>query len=205
MSKNNSIVMTVVAVAVLIVMVVGSTFAYFASQNTITATANLNVATQTGAAFTSSAGSPLSLNITADKMMQAAATNANEPLAANGETTLTINLTAAVGTECSYDIFYTNTGDAYQAVAKKASNHQFEFEVEGSSNQSGDPVMAITSYDALKSGSKAVITGAKIKVTSGTTATPVIWTFKARFYNLAAEQATNKKYGGYFKVENVVC
>ena len=205
MSKNNSLVMTVVAVAILIVMVVGATFAYFASTNTITATANLNVTTQTAASFTSSAGTPLSLNITADKMLKSETSDADEPLAAEGNTTLTVNLTAAVGTTCTYDITYTNTGDQYTPVAKKATNHQFEFEVDGSSNKSGEKTMAITSYGDLTAGTSTVISGASISVTTGTAATPVVWTFNARFYNLNAAQATEKNYGGYFKVANVLC
>ena len=208
MEKKNSLLLTIIAIAVLLVSVVGATFAYFASSNTIDATANLTATTSSAASFSSQAGSPINLNITGDLMMKSQASSDNEPEAANGSTTLTISLTASAGTTCTYDIGYVNTGDAYTAVVPDggvAKNHSHEFEIEGSSSQSGDAQFALTTYQTISTGTESapamIIDNASITVPSGQTkAEDIIWTFTARFYNMNAPQATNKTYGGYFRV-----
>lgn len=208
MEKRNSILLTIIAIAVLLVSVVGATFAYFASTNTINATANLTATTSEAASFASQAGTPINLNITGDLMMEAKASNTNEPLAANGETTLTITLTASGGSRCKYDIGYVNTGANYTAVVPEggvAPNHSHEFEVEGSSDKDGEKTFELTTYQTIVGGTEdtpyKVIDDAIIEVPQGDTeATPVVWTFKARFYNMNAPQLTQQTYSGYFRV-----
>lgn len=210
MSKKNSLILTFVSVLVLVVVVVGASFAYFASTSNITTTMQLVSQSSTAAVFASSKGNDLSLSITTDKMLKAQTNSTTEPVAAQGTAKLKVNLTADAGTTCTYSIGYVNTGDAYTEVPKTAPNHSYEFEVSGSSSRTGDPSMAVTSYTTLKTGTSStpvtVISNAQIVVPAGQTSAPATtWTFTAKFYNLNAVQALNKTYSGYFKVTSVVC
>ena len=64
-NRKNSILLTVIAVATLLVAVVGATFAYFTAQGGNTAQTNINVTT--GTSDSSSFGTWTAINITADQ------------------------------------------------------------------------------------------------------------------------------------------
>jgi len=148
MEKRNTLLLTVIAVATLLVAVVGATFAYFASTPSTGNGLALNATTQAAsAAFTATAGT-LTLEITADEMLRGSATAAEgDNLLADAATTATdakynpddrnaplvVTFTSAAdGTpmSCTYDIVYTWTStdvyDEYSANVLLVMNLLFK-------------------------------------------------------------------------------
>lgn len=210
MGKKNAFVLTIISVFVLVVVVVGASFAYFATDLSTEDATEVVARTPTAAVFASTKGNDLSLSITTDKMLQAQTSGVNEPVASEGTATLKVSLTADAGTSCTYSIGYVDTGADYVEVSSSAPNHSYEFEVSGASSKTGDPSMAVTSYTTLKTGTvvspKIVVSNATITVPAGEVSAPITtWTFTARFYNINNTQALGKTYSGYFQVLNVVC
>ena len=230
MERKNTLLLTVIAIATLLVAVIGATFAYFASTTEIEATANVTATTGAAASFSSSSTDALELNITAALMTEASAET--EPEAANDSANLIVNLSAAANVECTYNIGYVNTateGNEYTPVEPTTDSRSYEFEITASYCQEEDCTLetatwtpynlngenAEIGYAALLTTDtqpeegeayKAVVKNATIAVPEGaTTAIPVTWKFTGRFYNLNAEQATEKVYSGYFKVMEAKC
>ncbi|NMA50362.1 MAG: hypothetical protein GX951_00730 [Mollicutes bacterium] len=202
MEKKNYILLTIIAIAVLLVSVIGATFAYFASTTTITATSALEAATSASAAvFSSSSTNGISLTVTTADMQQAA--GGSGVVAATDEGDLTVTLTADEGTVCTYNISYTHDSSE-SAYTPTVGYENQEFLVSGSSNKVGETKsLSATRYDQLTGN---VITGATI--TAGTSTTTVTWTFTATIYNLGVNQFAalgNKTFKGSFKVSTVKC
>lgn len=116
MEKKNTLLLTVIAVATLLVAVVGATFAYFGS---FTANANANAAinVQTQAATASSfltTGGSLDLNVTSASMTRNLSGEVTD--VANSNVTLGIELTATdptTVTTCDYKVYYAyNSGSS---------------------------------------------------------------------------------------------
>lgn len=225
MERKNTLLLTVIAIATLLVAVIGATFAYFASETNVEATAGVTAQTGTAASFSSSSTDAIELNITGDLMMQGAAET--EPLAQSDSADLIVNLSAAEGTTCSYKIGYVNTADeenVYEPVSPTTEGRKFEFEITASYCQEEDCAAEGATWTPQNLGAEepeigyadlldgtvdtphTVIDEVTISVEAGeTTAVPVTWKFTANFYNLNAPQATNKLYTGYFVVTDVEC
>ncbi len=123
MEKKNTILLTVIAIATLLVAVVGATFAYFAS-NINTKNGNVGVSVNTSnktASFIATASGNLNLNVEAYMMQESYATQDNLTPSNNEEianlltanATLNVSLTGTGDdklTTCSYDVVYTWTG-----------------------------------------------------------------------------------------------
>lgn len=203
--KKSSIILMVIALVTLLVSVIGATFAYFTTGKTV-ANLNLTANTQGAAAFTATPGAGIALSITADKMQQTNVSNTTP--SATGNSTLTVKLTSpANGTNvsCTYDIKYVDTGDAYTKVSAMGYTHEFSLEGSGKTGATAEAKsMAVTDYNTLTGKTTTVVSGASISA-STTTGTSTVWTFTAKFYNVNAAQATNKKYAGNFYVDNVRC
>lgn len=195
MEKKNYVLLTIIAIAVLLVSVIGATFAYFASTTSIDAQAKLTARTSSQAAvFTSSSDKNIDINITTANMLEA---NGGPTVVAGQDTAkLTVNLTGEGSTSCTYNISYTKTGDTYTPTAGQEGK---EFLISGLSDKSGNPTMAETGYENI---SANVITGATISAGETT-----VWTFTAKIYNLGVNQSglINKTYTGSFKVSSVTC
>lgn len=197
MEKRNTLLLTVVAIATLLVAVVGATFAYFAAstdtENNLALTAN----TMGGSTFVATPGNPIALDITADVMQQSNTNNTTAAKSANS--TLSVKLASpADGTtvSCKYDIVYHDTGDEFTTV--KPTGYDHEFTISGTD---------ITLFDYETIGTtkqKTVVSQATITANTVAGITKE-YTFQADFYNVNAAQATGKHYAGYFAVENVVC
>lgn len=127
MEKRNTILLTVIAMATLIVTIIGASFAYFAS-TVNTANGNLNVdlnLPNNTASFIATAGDPINITVDSYMMQEGDATDGgntsnNTTIAANltKNSTLNVELTAAdqnqkEPSQCTYDIVFewTSNGD----------------------------------------------------------------------------------------------
>lgn len=108
MEKRNTLLLTVIAVATLLVAVVGATFAYFAGTvDTVNGNINVNANTAGAASsFIASAGNSLDLDVTA-AMVQRSAINLTAKTTATGGLTVTFETgTNGQNASCTYDIVY---------------------------------------------------------------------------------------------------
>jgi len=200
MEKKNTILLTVIAVATLLVAVVGASFAFFAVQETNNA--NVDITTTTAKAsdvFSATGSGALSLNVTNDVMQEASSTS--NPVAVSAEdSNMKVSLTAGSGkASCTYKITYTNTGAEYKMTANAANG--LEYTIAGTD---GTQTIAETNMDKVTSFGPFTIEDTYEEASAATVQT---WTFTAKFYNLAVEQNDhlNKTYSGTFKVTDVVC
>ena len=109
MDKKNTMLLTVIAVATLLVAVVGATFAYFAGTQELGAGLNITATTEpASSSFIASSDDPIELDITADLMLSAAGRNDGSPVDTDtGKLTVSF-ASASEGTPmyCTYDIVY---------------------------------------------------------------------------------------------------
>ncbi len=211
MKKNNAVLITIIIV-ILLALVIGATYAYFATGNlNITNVANVNTVTERNNMVFDTLGGGMSLNITAANMSESLSGN----LAAENNTTLTVNFTAntSYSMVCTYDIVYEWTSsDKYTAHTSGVSSNEFTIQgtlannahvSEGTNNISSETDLSTLTYTNY---SATVVSGAQIDGTGNTTSTAV-WTLTSKFYNVNADQSTlsGKTYAGKFKVANVSC
>lgn len=198
MEKRNTLLLTVVAIATLLVAVVGATFAYFAASTETDNTLGVTANTMGGSTFVATPGSPIALDITADVMQQSNTNNTTAAKSANS--TLEVKLASPANdttVSCTYDIVYYDTGDTFTTV--KPEGYAHEFTLSGTD-------MTTLDYETIDATTRKVTVIDNAEITANTTAgTTKQYTFQADFYNVAAAQATGKHYAGYFAVENVVC
>ena len=207
MEKKNTILLTVIAVATLLVAVVGASFAFFAVQETNNA--NVDITTTTAKAndvFSATGSGALSLAVTNDVMQKAATLGEsgqpeNNLVAVSAEdNNMKVSLTAGSGkASCSYKITYTNTGAEYKMTADAANGKEYTI-----AGTDGTQTIAETNMDKVTSFGPFTIEDTYEEASAATVQT---WTFTAKFYNLAANQNDhlNKTYSGTFKVTDVVC
>ncbi|MBQ9833832.1 MAG: hypothetical protein IJO33_01415 [Bacilli bacterium] len=206
--SGNTIMLTVIAIATLLVAVVGATFAYF-SANTTGNAGKTTVEVNTAAAadtFLTEGNSVVTLDVTADKMQQADGNNDYSVKITNDvESTIDVKLTAGSSkATCTYDLTYTPSA-AFNASAKAAEASLKEFTLVGTSTDGNEfeekDLAGVT--DAIVLGSYSISDEyADALVESVDT-----WTFTANFYNLAVDQNDNinKTFGGVVSVTNVKC
>ena len=219
MEKRNTLLLTVIAVATLLVAVVGATFAYFATSQDDYANGNITLVTNTAgtASVFDAAGGAIAMDITAEEMAQAN-NNTTAPID-NGSANITVNFLSGTNNysmTCTYDIVFAwdEGSDQYTAHSAGWESGQKEFTIQatrtGSNGTDGTNHMSSESeiFTVLASStSNKVIEGATITNASQDTATNNVWTITANFYNLPGNQKelANKHYSSKFSVENVVC
>ena len=114
MERKNTLLLTVIAIATLLVAVVGATFAYFATQ--VNQTENgLNVLANTEAAsgIFLATGSDLNLTVKGDAMQQSQSSESTAVLSNSANTNLVVTYGAASSgnaLSCTYDIVFKWTG-----------------------------------------------------------------------------------------------
>lgn len=153
MDKKNTMLLTVIAVATLLVAVVGATFAYFTATNNATGTTNVSTTTETvGAVTVTNPTAGLHLNLTADQMAEQskntsyyATVNADNKFSATKEDAVISKLAISGGeTNTQYEMSFTvNT-------------------VKSSTVQAGDAAVVFTLADGV------TMTNGATTVTSGT-------------------------------------
>ena len=224
MEKKNTLLLTVIAVATLLVAVVGATFAYFGSfTTTVDEKAAVNVHTEAAksSTFTTSAAS-LKLNVAGSQMLKGTGSATAVGNYTGDNANLTVTLTAddeTTTTTCTYDVYFVyDEGSAvYGSVATPVTadtdNKEFTYTLKSdAATLVVDPTyIAETEKDfsVFKTATTAV------KVASGTiaaknTTTTQTLTAKVMFYNFPTIDQTalaDKTFGGKFYVEqsSVVC
>ncbi|MBQ6817029.1 MAG: hypothetical protein IJO27_01200 [Bacilli bacterium] len=206
MEKKNTVLLTVIAIATLLVAVVGATFAYFSASVTNTEKTTVTATTaKANDVFTYTANNELVLD---------AITNENMSLAQKGQfvdsdvKTTTVSLQAGDGeATCTYDLVWTETSAEKYALStkvKEANADALEFTLKGTDDSETPQTFAETNVDKLPAtlGSYTITDNG-----ADSTATTQTWTFTAQFYNLEQEQndQINKTFTGEISVANVRC
>lgn len=132
MEKRSTMLLTVIAIATLLVAVVGATFAYFATTSTIDANIPVNIETAAKAAsFTAFASKDINITVDANEMQKADASETAQSNVASlidgltDSANLNVVLKAAAANQastCTYDIVWTWTSDRYALEEATAEN-----------------------------------------------------------------------------------
>ena len=230
MEKKNTLLLTVIAVATLLVAVVGATFAYFGSFNTtVTDKAGVNVTTGAAksSAFTTSAAS-LSLSVLGSEMLksdQAGSVEVGSPK--NQNATLNVSLTttdATTTTKCDYDIYFEydyeaaadKTGNAFYGAGQTpvtagiGENKEFTYTLTPTSGIIVESTYEATTeksfsvFSAAKSGSAVKVAHGSISSTGDNTANDSL-TVNVKFYNIPTVNQSalaDRTFAGKFFVSN---
>ncbi len=210
MERKNTMLLTVVAVATLLVAVVGATFAYFTATGNVNAQSTVNVTTS---AVDSVAGgaTDCSLAVTGADMRQSDGTSEGVPVTSNDCTVSIVgtkDANNATATTCTYDITYTPT-QALTIRGAGNSDNKKELSLVGSASTNKTTATLTTKTYAETdlynvSGKTNLVTGATFTFSETTTAT---WTFNTKFYNYNFDKnaLADKTFGGTIAIENITC
>ena len=119
--RNNTAMLTVIAIATLLVAVVGATFAYFSTAQSNDANVTVQAETKAADTFTATGSPAVSLEVTAAQMQQTAGNDDHSVVANSAEANgnVTVSLTAGSGTAtCTYDLIYTPTSAFTTSTSK---------------------------------------------------------------------------------------
>lgn len=223
MEKKNTLLLTVIAVATLLVAVVGATFAYFGSfTTTVDNKAGVNVTTEAAksSTFLTTAAS-LKLNVKGSEMLKGTGAASSVGTYDGDNATLTVSLNATddkTTTTCTYDIYfmYDEGSAVYGAgatpVTSGTDNKEFTYTLTPSAG-----ITVESTYEATAEKDFSVFSGAttEVKVASGSiavsndTITQTL-TANVKFYNFPTIDQTalsEKSFAGkfYVKESTVVC
>ena len=196
----------IIAIATLLVAVVGATFAYFSASTTNTADVTVTAETKAADAFTASSTGTIELDVEASAMQQDDGKNDYTVVAATDTATVTVTLLAGSGNaSCTYDLVYTPSSTSPNIIYNATQNTYNEFAISGDSSINANDFtdVNITGSSAITLKQGATITNAA----SAGAATEETWTLTGNYYNLAVDQSTaaGHTYGGNITVENVSC
>ena len=203
MEKKNTLLLTVIAVATLLVAVVGATFAYFGSfTNTVTEGTDINVTTQPSKSSTFiTSAAEIELEVASADMVKGDGTD-SEPVATSDDKTISATLTSEatdVFTICSFNVVYTanhTTGGKIKQYVRTAaldkSAKEFTYAIgnatkdasaTGSVNSGTITGSVETGYENIdKDAAVTVITGAQVSAKGG--ATTISFPVTVKFYNI---------------------
>lgn len=223
MEKKNTLLLTVIAVATLLVAVVGATFAYFGSFSTnVENKAGVNVTTEAAksSAFLTEAAQ-LKLNVAGAEMLKGDGAASSVGTYEGDKATLTVKLNATdskTKTTCTYDIYYKydDASAVYGAtdtpVTTGTEGKEFTYTLTPSTG-----ITVETAYVATAEKDFSVFKDAtaEFKVASGTIevsdgdATQTL-DVNVKFYNFPTIDQTalsDKSFAGkfYVKQDSVVC
>lgn len=223
MEKKNTLLLTVIAVATLLVAVVGATFAYFGSFNTtVNNQAGVNVTTEAAksSAFLTEAAQ-LKLNVAGAEMLKGDGDASSVGTYEGDKATLTVKLNATdpkTKTTCTYDIYYKyDDGSAvYGAgetpVTEGTGNKEFTYTLTPSTGITVESTFVATAekdFSVFKDATTEVkVASGSIEVTNGDASQTL--DVNVKFYNFPRINQTalsNKSFAGkfYVKQESVVC
>lgn len=217
MEKKNTLLLTVIAVATLLVAVVGATFAYFGSFNVDTnSSTNVNVTTGAGqSVLFKTTGTDLNYTVPDNKMGAGVGDTLEE--AGKGNATLTVSLssgTTDATTTCTYDVVYTGTPAYTKVVANEFTYTLTAPEGISDKFEIGTRTDVVTgtaaSMKALQTGNEVTVaTNEKIiSADLEANATKVVYNLATFFYNMpSVDQSSlaNTSFVGALTVKNVKC
>lgn len=209
MEKRNTLLLTVIAIATLLVAVVGATFAYLANDVGVKQEDG-SIAVEKGSAKFFATGSSMAINVSSDAMN---AIEVGQNYASNqGTLNVTYNSAGTRETSCNYDVYFRWTSsDKYLAHSKYLEGENYldndgkEFTLMVSAlvgHTTGTGITGTQYIDVLASDPnheadysliKDCDTNEGCKIGSGVVysntsdsneATSVTWTFKTTMYNL---------------------
>lgn len=165
MDKKNTMLLTVIAVATLLVAVVGATFAYFTASNTASGTTTATVTTEAvGAVTVAPVDTELHLNLTAAQMAVDAATNS----------------------------YWAVTDDEAKFSATQVDATVAQMDVSGVAGTTYDCefTLAVDKNAIFKSGDASVVftLGSGVSMAGVTSETPIDYTQLAATYKVEFEQ-----------------
>lgn len=223
MEKKNTLLLTVIAVATLLVAVVGATFAYFGSfTTTVDNKAGVNVTTEAAksSTFTTNSAS-LKLNVAGSEMLKGTGAATAVGTYSGDKAELSVSLTAtdaATTTTCTYDIYYQYDdgsavyGAAATPVTTGTDNKEFTYTLTPSTGITVEATYAATEekdFSVFKDATTEVKVASGSIAVSNDTATQTL-TANVKFYNFPTIDQTvlaEKSFAGkfYVKETTVVC
>jgi len=210
MERKNTILLTVIAVATLLVAVVGASFAFFAIQPQ-TEGSKVEVETTTAKAadsFVASTEDTLVLPVT-NAVMQ---TTETDKEAVSDNATITVKLTAG-SASASCDYYLTYTDESAEAYSPTVAD-RLEYTIQGNAGSDALTLKDAEGNDEINMDKVTTfgpfkITDAAEDVENPTELVPTVqtWNLTAKFYNLAENQnkQLNKTFVGNFAVTDVTC
>lgn len=211
MEKKNTVLLTVIAIATLLVAVVGATFAYFSASVTQDATVTVQAETaKANDVFLSAAGEEDDASIILDQLTNENMSKAQAGSFVDDDTaTIEISLNAGSGkATCTYDLVWTETSAIPYAKSTKLVDGQ-EVEVTGNefTLQGTDGTQKVDEIEVHTIGEKLGSGTISDDFDDALTATKQTWTFTGKFYNTVdpQNQQLDKVYAGNIKVTNVQC
>jgi len=217
MEKRNTLLLTVIAVATLLVAVVGATFAYFAStsetEDNLTVNATLNPNTSS---FTVVAGD-LSINVAPELMIETQ--RSTTPKATDNDTLVVTYNSGGVGMTCTYDILWVWDTEYEKSVTLPLTTDNGTYNYEMSLQSTTTPaagstatVLSETNIDnlTLTGAAQNILHSGEVIKSAGTEVSNT-YTYTLNFYNVDADQTALLKngeattYEGHLAVDNVVC
>jgi len=214
--KRNNLILMIVTISIFVVLLVGATYAYFASNtntgNGLDFSATLD---DNNIAFTATSGT-LSLHVAAENMLESQ-TGSGDVIAAESTGTENITISLSSNTEtpiaCTYNVYFQwNNGQSY-LTPTNASKNEFTLKLElqdsdgtGSegTNKFAEEMQltrVITTANKTLVVENAYIVGSSLDSGSQT------WVPTAKFYNLTDNQSAlaGSTFGGKFTIEDVEC
>lgn len=223
MEKKNTLLLTVIAVATLLVAVVGATFAYFGSfTTTVNNQAGVNVTTEAAKSSTFlTEAAQLKLNVAGAEMLKGDGPASSVGTYEGNKATLTVKLNAtdpATKTTCAYDIYYKyDDGSAvYGAgetpVTTGTEGKEFTYTLTPSAGITVETAYVATEekdFSVFKNATEEVkVASGSIEVTNGDASQTL--DVNVKFYNFPTIDQTKlskKSFAGkfYVKQETVKC
>ena len=225
MEKNNKTkIVAVISSLILLLLVIGASFAYFGSFETNlnnNVAVNIITASPGNATFISNA-TFLDLNVSASKM-DLMNSDDNTPALTN-EANLIISLTSgsdSLKTTCTYDIIYEYDYNSKvygqgEEVVTSGATKEITLEVKGNGGTNNYSEEKNFNYDSLwtskddtnkKGPKKVLVSSVTIENSSANTPTVQNFTFTGRYYNLSLnqKQLINKSFTGKIYAESKGC
>ncbi|MBR4231505.1 MAG: hypothetical protein IKR74_05075 [Bacilli bacterium] len=209
MEKRNTLLLTVIAIATLLVAVVGATFAYFANSANVNNVANLTATTASSSSSFISTGAEIKMNVTAANMVQANGTSAGNLAATSAYDSGHFNVTFTAGTTesltCTYKIKYQwDTGTEEYTKTTGITGNEFTYKVTATGNanfKAETQIVNSSETSAQLVGSDSITDN---HTTGGTTKE---YTIETKFYNFNVSQNDNsgKTWKIKFFVDEVQC
>ena len=216
--KKKNIIILISAIAILLVAVVGATFAYFTASGGSTENSLVNVTTENVDAV-SCTSSDVSLIVKAEDMGVSSGTsggtainpsNSTSNEDSNGTITCTAVKNSGSPTTCTYDIVYTPAqGKAFTTYSAANTGSLQELTLQGSSSTttgtiaSGKTSYAETDMYTMQSQTTLISSGSWSFSAAGS----MTYTFTPTFYNYDFEQKdlADSSWGGTISVANLSC
>ena len=187
--KKNTIILLTITIAIILVTVIGATYAYFQSGTINTSNVTNLTGTTSDATNISiiTLGDNISLNISSTDMLES-----NQSLLPVSEEDGTISISLTAGSnelpiECEYDLYYVYEQASDTYTRSSESLNEFTYKV----FKNGNPYTGETNFVNTTSSPQRVITSISDKIVSYGSASTNTYQIKTRFYNINANQSAN--------------